>query len=255
MIVHLRSALLAFCVCSQCLVAHGAPGGGPPPGAGASQAGQQQNPSATPQSPGQNSQGQSSLGGTILTYEFLKDTGTEIGSRLLTFDKTAAPALGHIKKLYITTTPPNGLNNQGVYFLIRGVYIALINSYYNVASLKTNLPTPATLKPDFAVPTETLGDITTAISTALSLLRTTTTLTETSGATDPLGAIPALSTCLSSHIPPIQCIYVDLNIDGQGFDDPNSLMSLMINAAHCRSAAAPPSPTVFRPQMLPGSPL
>ncbi len=85
---------------------------------------------------------------------------------------------------------------------------------------------------------ETLGDFANALSTLLSLLRTSTTLTETSTATEPLAIYPSLFNELSRQKPRIGVTFIDISFDASVvLNDPGSLQNKLFTAARIRALA------------------
>jgi hypothetical protein len=121
------------------------------------------------------------------------------------------------------------MGGQAIYYFFLSQYSALTSAYekrlapINDEGMHTEIVEPA------------VGDIASAASQFLTLVRTTATLTENPGAPDPMAIIPNLCNGLRQRgvIP----VFVDLSVNGSFVAEANSLTFLLLKAGAQRLRA------------------
>jgi hypothetical protein len=188
-----------------------------------------------------NTQGQGgqsvTLGGSVMAYRSLKELGDLIAKTIADTNdlRTKAVPAQTIKKVYITTVPPNAGNAQAAYFYIKFSFDALIKAYEKqddfVSSMDIN-----SIKNNVAFSPETFSDIANAAATILSLFRTSITTSANAIPPDNLGFIPNL--CMGLKKAKMIPVTMDINFDNTDLNKGDTLVHAMSYAARLRAAGA-----------------
>jgi hypothetical protein len=172
-----------------------------------------------------------------MTYETLKKIGDKVSAEIARKSKELAavnPA-NAIKKVYITSIPPNSGNNQAMYSYVKYSIDSLVNAYESQPDF-VNTMGINNIRNNVAFSPETFSDMANAAATTLALFRTSITSSPTALAPDNLGFLPQLSTALlNAKITPV---VIDISLDSTVLTRGNSLVHALTYAARLRSAGA-----------------